>query len=93
MLRDADQLLAPAVAETVAALSLKPEDAAALKLAGHYARAIDDAARAQELAEKALAEMDPEDVMGRAYVQALAAKVEVKEVLEKLGQCKNENGA
>ncbi len=43
MLRDADELLTPAVAETIAALSLGPEDAAAVKLAGRYAAAIDGA--------------------------------------------------
>jgi hypothetical protein len=43
-LRDADELLSPAVAETLAALDLKPEDAAAAKLAERYA-AIIDAAR------------------------------------------------
>ena len=41
MLRDSAELLAPAVAETIAALSLKAEDAAAVKLAERYAAAID----------------------------------------------------
>ena len=41
MLRDSTELLAPAVAETIAALGLKPEDAAAVKLAQRYAAAID----------------------------------------------------
>lgn len=41
MLRDADQLLAPAIAGTIAALGLKPEDAAAATLAERYAAAID----------------------------------------------------
>ena len=44
MLRDTGELLVPAVAETVAALDLKPEDAAAVKLAQQYAAAIDDSA-------------------------------------------------
>ncbi len=43
MLRDSAELLAPAVAETIAALGLKPEDAAAVKLAQRYAKAIDGA--------------------------------------------------
>lgn len=43
MLRDADELIAPAVAETIAALDLRPEDAAAVKLARLYAAQIDDA--------------------------------------------------
>jgi hypothetical protein len=42
MLRDSAELLAPAVAETIAALELKPEDAAAVKLAERYAAAIDN---------------------------------------------------
>src|SRR6266487_2820289 len=43
VLRDSAELLAPAVAETIAALGLKPEDAAAVKLAQRYAKAIDGA--------------------------------------------------
>jgi hypothetical protein len=42
-LRDADDLLAPAVAETLAALDLGPEHAAAVKLAKRYAAAMDSA--------------------------------------------------
>ncbi len=42
MLRDSAELLAPAVAETIAALDLKPEDTAAALLARRYAKAIDD---------------------------------------------------
>ena len=41
MLRDASELLWPAVAETLASLDLKPEDAAAKKLAQRYAQVID----------------------------------------------------
>ena len=41
--RDADELLAPAVAETLAALDLGPEHAAARKLAERYADVIDKA--------------------------------------------------
>lgn len=41
MLRDTADFLVPAVAETVAALDLKPEDAAAVQLARRYAAAID----------------------------------------------------
>jgi hypothetical protein len=40
-LRDASELLWPAVAETIASLGLKPEDAAAVKLARRYAQIID----------------------------------------------------
>ena len=41
ILRDASELLYPAVCETVAALGLDSKDAAAVKLAKEYARAID----------------------------------------------------
>ena len=41
--RPADELLSPAIAETLAALDLKPEDAAAAQLARRYAAAIDAA--------------------------------------------------
>ena len=44
-LRDADGLLAPAVAETIGALDLKPEDAALRKLAQRYAQVIDMSGR------------------------------------------------
>ena len=40
-LRDASRLIAPAVAETVAALTTSPEDAAAIRLAETYARMLD----------------------------------------------------
>lgn len=40
-LRDASELLWPAVQETLASLDLQPEDAAAAKLARRYARVID----------------------------------------------------
>lgn len=42
MLRDASELLYPAVCETIAALGLGSEDAAAVKLARQYARTIDE---------------------------------------------------
>jgi hypothetical protein len=41
-LRNAAELLEPALLETIAALELKPEHAAAVKLAQTYARLIDD---------------------------------------------------
>jgi hypothetical protein len=41
-LRDASELLWPAVAETLATLDLTPEHAAAAKLAKRYAQVIDD---------------------------------------------------
>jgi hypothetical protein len=53
-LRDADELLSPAIAETLAALDLKPEDAAAARLAEVLAVTI-DRARSQEWAARWLA--------------------------------------
>jgi len=84
-LQDAADLLGPAVEESLRALSLAPSDEGAKQLARAYARQIDDAARAEVLAERALDEIPADDVMARAYVQALAAKVEAKELVEKLG--------
>ncbi len=48
-LRDADDLLAPAVAETIRHLTLGPADAAAVRLAERYAAAIDDAGNRESL--------------------------------------------
>jgi hypothetical protein len=42
MVTDTENLLVPAVNQTIDALDLKPEDAAAVKLAQRYAAAIDD---------------------------------------------------
>lgn len=47
-LRDASELLYPAVCESVAALGLGSEDAAAVKLAKQYARTIDEAPPGRE---------------------------------------------
>jgi hypothetical protein len=52
MLRDAGELLGPAVAETVAALTLTPADGAAVKLAQRYAAAIDTAESPGEALER-----------------------------------------
>ena len=41
--RDVDELLSPAVQETLTALNLKPEDTAAARLAERYAAVIDSA--------------------------------------------------
>lgn len=84
-LQDADHLLAPAVEESLAALTLNAEDAGAAALARAYARQIDAAARAEAWAQRALEDIGPEDPMGRAYIQALAAKVEAKELFDRLG--------
>jgi hypothetical protein len=84
-LRSADGLLAPAVAETVTALTVAPEDAAAVKLAERYAEAIDEAASIAAAVDQAVDELDPDDITGRQRLAALAAKVEAQTVLEKLG--------
>lgn len=51
-LQSADRLLAPAVAETLAALHLGDEDTAAANLARQYAQTIDDAEDTAEALEK-----------------------------------------
>lgn len=81
MLRDAADLLAPAVAETVAALQVAPEDAAAVRLAQRYAATID---RAAEIAAD-LDEIPPEDYDTEKLIRALRAKVEAQAVLAELG--------
>jgi hypothetical protein len=48
-LRSADELLAPVVEESIAALTLSPEDAAAVRLVRRYAAAIDEAGTAAAL--------------------------------------------
>ena len=52
MLVSSDQLVEAAVAETIDALTLAPEDAAATRLARRYAAAIDAAEDPQEAMEK-----------------------------------------
>lgn len=89
MLRDAAELLAPAVEQTIATLTeaakIGDAEAGAVQLARRYAAAIDGAARADELAELALEAADDLDINTRLYIQALAAKVEQATLLEKLG--------
>ncbi len=59
MLRDAGELLGPAVTETIAALRLEDADTAAVKLAQRYAKAIDDGDDALEkLGPKLLAVLE-----------------------------------
>jgi hypothetical protein len=80
--------LEAAVDETLGALTLAPEDAAAAALARRYGQQIDEAAHAEAIAERAiktLMEDDGDDGEHRRYVYALAAKVEAKELLDKLG--------
>jgi hypothetical protein len=78
-------LLGPVVEQSLGALVLAGEDQAAAALARSYARAIDEAMRAEFLARRALEETGAEDPMARAYIQELAAKVATKELLDRLG--------
>lgn len=48
----ADRRLGPAVAETISALSLTPQDAAAARLAERYAREVDDAEDPAEMLDR-----------------------------------------
>jgi hypothetical protein len=84
-LQDAAELLAPVVDEALGALVLAGEDRAAAALARSYARQIDEALRAEYLARQALEQVSKEDPLTRAYIQELAAKVESKELLDRLG--------
>lgn len=81
MLRDADDLLAPAVEETLAALELVDADAALVRLARSYAAAIDDAA----VLADALDGMPRDDEDIERLVRVLEAKVRAQTVLETFG--------
>ena len=84
MLRDADELLAPAVAASVNALQLTDDrDATVVRLAERYAAQLD---RAAELAAKADAiELDPDDRDGQLLLATLAAQVQAQQALATLG--------
>ena len=84
MLRDADELLAPAVAASVNALQLTDDrDAAVVRLTQRYAAQLD---RAAELAAKADAiELDPDDRDGQLLLAILAAQVQAQQALATLG--------
>ena len=85
MLRDADRLLAPALERTLQALKLGPVDDAAATLAQRYAETIDAAAELARLADLALEELDPDNMIGRQRLATLAAKVGEQTVLSDLG--------
>ncbi len=80
-LRDAEDLLAPAVAATISKLALTDEDAAAVKLARRYAATIDEAA---DIAA-ALAAIDAADESTAKRVNALAKRVKAQAILTELG--------
>ena len=84
MLRDADELLAPALAATIGALQLTDDrDAAVVRLTQRYAAQLD---RAAELAAKADAiELDPDDRGGQRLLATLAAQVQAQQALATLG--------
>lgn len=79
-LQAVDNLLAPAVAETLAALTVGDEDAGAVRLAERYAATIDAAAR---LAADLAAVPVDEDTARQVY--ALSKRVEAQTVLAELG--------
>lgn len=80
-LRSADDLLAPAVAETIAALETAPEDAGAIRLAERYAAQIDEAA----MIAAELADVSVDDENGTRQLHALSKRVEAQTVLAELG--------
>lgn len=80
-LRSVDDLLAPAIAETVANLDTAPEDAGAVRLAERYAAQIDEAATiAAELAD-----ISVDDENDARQLHALSKRVEAQAVLAELG--------
>lgn len=85
MLRSADELLGPALAETLGQLGLADSDAALVKLAERYAAAIDHAAELAAEADAIAEGLDPDDLPGRQRLALLAAKVEGQTVLGNLG--------
>lgn len=83
-LRPADDLIAPAVAETIGNLTISPEDAGAVKLAERYAAAIDEATHLSAAASELLDAAAGDDQLLKR-VAKLAAQVEAKTVLRELG--------
>lgn len=82
----ADRLLAPAVAEMLGALELAPEDVAAAKLAGAYARELDGAAAVAAQAARVLrdaASSDDADLVEQ--VRALANQLSARAALANIG--------
>lgn len=85
-LRPIDDLITPAVAETLAAIpDLTPADVAAKQLAARYAAAIDRAADLAALAGDVLERLDPDDETGRQMLGRLAKQVDAQVVLDSLG--------
>jgi hypothetical protein len=84
-LASTDRLLAPAVAASLAALDLSPEDEAAARLAEVYARSLDGAAGMEAAARKVLRGVDGDDPDLLAQVQALVQAVSARKALVDLG--------
>jgi len=85
VLRDADELLALAVAETIAALSPVPADAGIVRLAERYARDIDEADLVTASLVKVLREVAELDVDVHDRLLPLAVRIERTTVLASLG--------
>lgn len=84
-LQPADRLVAPAVAETLAALELSPQDAGAARLAEVYAKALDRAGAIEAQADKVLRLVDSEDPELAELVSALKAKLSAQTTLATIG--------
>lgn len=84
-LRSADDLLAPAVAETLNALELQPEDAGAARLAETYAKALDRASAIEAAADRVLRKANDEDPELAELVSALKGKLAAATTLRELG--------
>lgn len=84
-IQSTDQLLAPAVAETIEQLEPADTDAAAVQLARRYAEIIDRAEAVAAEADAAFALLALDDIDGRRYLAKIVAKVEAQTVLAELG--------
>lgn len=83
--KSVDRLLAQAVEETIRDLDPANSDTAAVQLARHYAEIVDRAESAVDDADRALREVDPEDVDTRKYLYRLRAKVDAQAVAAEIG--------
>lgn len=86
-IRPVDQLIAPAIAETLRSLpdEHSATDAGARKLIEQYAESIDGAAIMSDLAYTVLEQTEPGDVYVRKALDAVIADVEHRKVLAELG--------
>jgi hypothetical protein len=84
-LRPAEELLAPVVEESIAALSIKPEDAAVVRLARRYAATIDAGRELAALIGRAWDELEPDDQDGRKRLAVIEAQLADRAVMADLG--------